>query len=351
MKRNILYAGALLLALSWNAQALTDQDRILAATATAEGSADGRTSPAADCAEIQPFWWEIGYSVVMRVGDTSSTDGSGPPFQDTDMAIASASKWIYAAYVAERRGGDPRGYDIQFLTLESGYHYMSACNWSGIETVDECLAYFNVDTDHANGDRDSTAIGKFAYDGGHFEAHASNYPGLPLSIFNPIDLGAYNDDALTAEINGVLDLSEDVVESYGQPLLAGGVRSTPGLYADFLRAIMSGNLEMYSLLGMFQVCASKIDCPDSVLNTPIPDDHHWNYSVGHWVETDNDNAYSNAGVRGFYAWISKYKDLYGIVGRDVNLRANETEDTSVNWDSVECGQLIRKAWYTGQPQP
>lgn len=332
MKRNILYAGTLLLAMTVSGPAHSD-DPEQAARDTANG--------AQACIDIWPFWWEIGDASAMAVGETAPTDETDPG-QDKEMAIASASKWIYAAYVAERRGGDLRGYDIQFLTLESGYHSLTTCSADDINTVDDCLAYGD------NGYRSSDAIGKFAYNGGHFEAHASNYPGLPTSAaVNPIDLGAYYDADLKAEINDVLGTS--VVRSYAQPLLPGGVRSTPGLYADFLRAIMSDDLQMYSLLGTFQVCAGQMGCSSgTVLNSPIP--AHWNYSIGHWVETDNDNAYSNAGVRGFYAWISKYKDLYGIVGRDVNPRANETEDTSVSWDSVQCGQLIRKAYITGVPQ-
>ncbi|MFO1507650.1 MAG: hypothetical protein U1F23_11380 [Lysobacterales bacterium] len=352
MMRNILCAGALLLAMTCNVQAITIQDRINAATTTAEG--DGvNTPPAADCAAIQPFWWEIGDNTALIAGDTSSNDGTATvPNEGTHMAIASASKWIYAAYVAERYGGALGGYDVQFMTMESGYHNMSACNWSGIATVDDCLAYVNSNG-HTNGYRDPSAIGWFAYDGGHYEAHAGHLPGLPQqgAAGSYIDLGADNDSALTAEVDGVLGMN--VVITYNQPLLAGGVESTPGLYATFLRAIMSGNLEMSSLLGMFRVCTNVTTCPNS-LNTPVPGNESWDFSIGHWVEDDpnvGDNSYSNAGSRGFYAWIMKDKSYYGIIGKDVDPPQGKTDSTYMGWPSVECGRLIRKAWVTGQPQP
>ncbi len=63
------------------------------------------------------------------------------------MHIASASKWLYAAYFAERYGATSlTGRDFQFLTLSSGYHSLQSrpdtqCDSSqGVNfTVDDCV--------------------------------------------------------------------------------------------------------------------------------------------------------------------------------------------------------------------
>ena len=52
------------------------------------------------------------------------------------MAIASASKWLYGAYVVQWRHGQPSDDDVKFLTFRSGYTHFSRCLPG--QTVDAC---------------------------------------------------------------------------------------------------------------------------------------------------------------------------------------------------------------------
>src|SRR5215831_21048931 len=67
----------------------TEQQRVQAATQTAQNNSL--------CTAIQPFYWEIGDANSMRAGGTA---GGTSPTSATPMLIASASKWIFGAYVA-----------------------------------------------------------------------------------------------------------------------------------------------------------------------------------------------------------------------------------------------------------
>jgi len=80
-------------------------------------------------------------------------------------------------------------------------------------------------------------------------------------------------------------------------------------------------------------------------NTPVPSTESWNYSLGHWVEVNpvqGDGAFSSAGAFGFYPWIDSGKTIYGIVTRVGN--------AGTGVDSVNCGLLIRKAWFSATAQ-
>lgn len=75
-------------------------------------------STAAECAAIAPFYWEI--------GDTKGSIGSGSEggtrFEaGTEMQIASASKWVFGAYVVERFKDDLSQIDLPAMTMRSGY--------------------------------------------------------------------------------------------------------------------------------------------------------------------------------------------------------------------------------------
>ena len=82
-------------------------------------------------------------------------------------------------------------------------------------------------------------------------------------------------------------------------------------------------------------------------------------TIGHWVEDDtgfpyDDTSFSNSGSLGFHAWIDSTKTTwYGIIGRDGSQTGEQLvdDDTTMGWDSVECGRRIRKAWFTGVAQP
>jgi hypothetical protein len=295
--------------------------RISAATATAQ-SANNL------CAPIQPFYWEVG-DKAGKLASGSMQSGGGAPIYDgaTIMSIASASKWIYGAYVVQKRNGQLTADDIKFLTFHSGYTSFSGCLPS--QSVDECVAY------QQNGVHSNATDGRFSYGGGHMEKHAS---------LN--GLGALNNAGLAAEIQS--QLGADIALAYSQPQLAGGIYTSANAYAVFLRKILSGTLLMNAALGTHAVCTNPTTCPPGeAVNTPVPTTESYHYSIGHWVEDDpvnGDGAFESAGAFGFYPWIDASKAWYGIVAR------KDDTETGNGFNSAQCGQLIRKAWVTGVAQ-
>jgi len=292
--------------------------RVAAATATATSSANA-------CAPAQPFYWEIG-NAAGKLASASVASASDPTAYTatTSMNIASASKWLYSSYFVQRQGGALSDDDVKFLTFRSGYTSFAICLPG--QTVQQCVDFL------ANGSHSDATDGKFAYDGGHMEKHAS---------IN--GLGALGNDALAAEIRS--RLGSDVGLAYSQPQLAGGAVTTADDYARFLRKILGNGLKMHDALGTHAVCTNPLTCATAV-STPIPADLSWHYSIGHWVEDDpavGDGAFSSAGAFGFYPWIDADKTIYGILARhDTGGGAAAT--------SVRCGALIRKAWTTATAQ-
>lgn len=297
--------------------------RIAAASTTAQ-----RTTGL--CADIQPFYWEIGDRTGRLGSGSVAKPGNATTYTAiTPMPIASASKWIYGAYVAERRNGTLTSDDIQFLSFRSGYTSFSLGGCDNDDTVGECVAR------STNGVFTPANVGRFAYDGGHMQKHAS----LPSPGMN---LGALANAGLAAEVRRVL--GPEIALTYTQPQLAGGIRSTAADYATFLRKILNNQLQIASLLGSNATCTNPRTCPTAI-NTPIRAGVDWHYSIGHWVEDDplvGDGAFSSAGAFGFYPWINASKTLYGVIARFSALGGGE--------GSAMCGELIRRAWVTGEAQ-
>jgi len=297
-----------------SAPGLTDAQRSQAASATAQ-SADNA------CAVVAPFYWEIGD----RSARLASGAVGGASYGATSLlAIASASKWLYAAYVAERRAGALTADDVRFLNFRSGYDSFLVCLPG--QTVDACLA-----TPAANGAYRAADDGRFFYNGGHMQQHASL-----------MGLGSLGNAALAAELQA--RLGSDIALAYSQPQLAGGVRSTPAAYARFLRKLLDGRLLLGGLLGAEPVCTNPNTCAQAI-STPIPLSESWHYSLGHWVEDDplvGDGAFSSPGAFGFYPWIDATRTTYGVLAREVAAGGGV--------DSVSCGRLIRKAWASGSVQ-
>lgn len=286
-------------------------------------AAAAATSCSNDCAAIRPFYWEIGDRDARLAGASVNAAGNAQTYAaDSLMSIASASKWLYGAYVAERRHGALSTQDIAFLNFTSGY--ISFSNYQRGDTVGSCEA------SGSNGVLSPGAVGRFSYGGGHMQKHASLAPP-------GMDLGAMDAAALAVEMRRVL--GNDIQLSYAQPQLAGGVVTTAADYALFLRKLLAGQLALGGLLGSDAVCTNPATCP-TALNTPVLGDLDWHYSIGHWVEDDpsqGDGAFSSAGAFGFYPWIDASKTWYGIVARsDFSGAAGNA--------SAACGALIRKAW-------
>lgn len=295
---------------------LANQQRSDAASATAQSSVNA-------CASIRPFYWEIGdRSSAMASGSVSSAASTTVYTQASLMSIASASKWLYAAYVVEKRAGVLTADDYRYLNFESGYTNFATCDQG--QTVAEC------DATGTNGEYTAADDGKFFYNGGHMEKHATLF-----------GLGAMNNAALATEIKSQLGSTGTLI--YTQPQLAGGVFTSAAVYAAVLRKMLDGELRMGAALGSHPVCTNPRTCSTAV-SAPIPGSESWHYSIGHWVEDDpkvGDGAFSSAGLFGFYPWIDSSKTYYGIVARVVNGGA---------LDSVDCGRIIRKAWLTGTAQ-
>ena len=258
----------------------------------------------------------------MASGSVSSAASTTVYTQASLMSIASASKWLYATYVVEKRAGVLTADDYRYLNFESGYTSFATCDQG--QTVAEC------DAMGTNGDYTAADDGKFFYNGGHMEKHATL-----------LGLGAMNNAALATEIKSQLGSTGTLI--YTQPQLAGGVFTSSAVYAAVLRKMLDGELRMGAALGSHPVCTNPRTCATAV-SAPIPGNESWHYSIGHWVEDDpkvGDGAFSSAGLFGFYPWIDSSKTYYGIVARVVNGGA---------LDSVDCGRIIRKAWLTGTAQ-
>ncbi|MBC7530946.1 MAG: hypothetical protein H7318_05150 [Oligoflexus sp.] len=287
--------------------------KIAAATATANSNSL--------CASIQPFYWEIG-SGTGALGKASV--GGVTPDANTVLQIASATKMIFASYVLEKRNGVLSAAEIKGLNFTSGYSTFTSC--VGQSTVSLC--YANATAYNELNDN------KFYYGGGHMQKIAA----VDLGI------GETNSTKLAAEISNFIGNDLGVVFNIPQP--AGGVQLSANGYAIFLRNILNKNLRMTNFLGSDSICTNPITCPSMAVYTPIPSSESWNYSLGHWVESDpvnGDGSFSSPGLYGFYPWISSDKTRYGIVAR------YDTGSTAY-WDSVLCGRMIRKAYLSGVAQ-
>lgn len=294
-------------------------ERIAAATAAALSATNA-------CAPIRPFYWEVGDATQRLAGGSVKAVGNPTVYEsDTVMSIASATKWLYGAYVAEQRGGALTAEDITFLNFRSGYVSLPpATGCQQTDTVGSCVER------GSNGVQTPSEVGRFHYDGGHMQKHASlPSPGMAL--------GAMNNAALAAEWRRVL--GTDIALSFSQPQPAGGVRTSARDYALFLRKLLGRQLKLGSLLGHYPVCTNPQTCPTATYS-PISTES-WHYSIGHWVEDDpvrGDGAFSSAGAFGFYPWIDASRSFYGIVARTAIFGSGN--------ESAACGSAIRRAWLT-----
>jgi hypothetical protein len=294
-------------------ETITVGTRQAAAAATANGN------PACAASLLGSYYWEIGDATGVL---GSGSVGSNAPTATTPMSIASASKWVYAAYVVQRVGVRPA--DVPYLNFTSGYSMFFLPLCQATDTVAQCL--------EGNDGRNPDTIGKFYYDSGHMQQHASAVMGLgPLAAL-----------PLSAEIADVIGDFEFV---YSQPQLAGGLVGSAAGYGAFLRRSLRGELAIGAALGRDKVCTNPTVCSDAVAS-PTPDNERWNYSLGHWVEDDpvvGDHAFSSPGAFGFYPWIDASKTYYGVLARK-----SDVTEAGAGFRSAACGRLIRQAWMTGE---
>lgn len=295
--------------------------RAQAATATVQQNSN--------CQAIAPFYWEIGDATGILAAGTA---GDGSVTRTTAHSIGSATKWLFGAYVAQKRNGALTTDDVRALTMLSGYTNFGVLSCSALgasATVENC---FNLGS---NDGYTAAHDGKFFYNGGHFQKWAVDN-----------GMGAMTSAALANEFQAVL--GADAALSFSTPQLAGGAYASAESYARFLTRVLKQELRIAALLGANAVCTLPSACADAI-SSPIRE--QFSYSLGHWVESDpttGDGSFSSAGIFGFYPWIDASKTYYGIVSRHEVPTAND--EIGAGWASVRCGRLIRKAYLSGQAQ-
>jgi hypothetical protein len=273
----------------------------------------------AECRQIQPFYFEIGDAAGALV---SGSVGDNTYTATTPMNIASGTKWLFGAYVAQVRNGVLSAADLRATRMRSGYVSMGSACGPGA-TVQSCFNAGSNDTFTA------TSVGRFHYDSGHFQKWG-------------VDNGLASMDAaqLAADFRAVL--GNDVPVSFSGPLLAGGAVMSAQGYAAFLRKLLNNQLHMAGLLDAGKICTRPGVCATADFS-PVP--LAWSYGIGHWIEDDpaGDGSFSSPGALGFYPWIDSTRTYYGIVAR-----VDTGAGTAL--DSIECGQHIRKAFLTATVQ-
>lgn len=299
------------------------------------------------CTAIQPFYWEIGDENGTLAGGSSTQTGGTLVSSSTRFPIASASKWIYAMYVVQQRGGlaSLTSSDIAFLNFTSGYSYMGSdtqgatCTApaSGMDSINYCLTLQSTSGNNFNSQNPGT-VGVFDYDSGHEENHAGQFQP-EINALDVSELG--NAIATGLGISGIK-------LTYRQPLLAGGIYASANDYAAILQSVLSGHLDMLGALGTHTVCAWIGSGCAAAYSPQI--NEHWHYSLGHWVEDDyangDDGAFSSPGAFGFDPWIESNKKYYGVISR---VAATGTGNQN-GWQSAECAHKLRTAWETGVEQ-
>jgi CubicO group peptidase (beta-lactamase class C family) len=265
------------------------------------------------CRGLGDFYWEVGDTN----GKLAAGARGGAVTANRPLRIASASKWIFGAYVVERQGGHPSDSQIDALEMKSGYDQLNPVACAGARTVQGCLER------RRNADLTPAHVGLFSYNGGHDQKLAVE-----------LGLGALDAEGFAAEMRRVL--GRDLAIGFSSPQPAGGMEISPSGYAAFLRKIMGGHLRIAALLGSHPVCTLPSACPQAV-GSPLP--YAWHYSLNHWIEDapGEDGAFSSAGAFGFYPWISADRSLYGILARDSIFRHSGVK-------SAQCGAAIRRAW-------
>lgn len=272
------------------------------------------------CTSIEPFYWEIGDAGgALASGARGTTYGA-----DTELPIASASKWVFGAYVVERLKADLTQLDVNALTMRAGYSSFKSC--AGTTTVATCQL------SGTNGVLTPENVGRFDYGGGHFQKY-----GVDLG------LGPMTNAMLEAEFRRVL--GAELTLGFNSTQFAGGMNGTATGYAKLLRKILSGSLAIKDHLGENATCTLRGPSCPTALGSPIDEAMH--YSYGHLVEDAlgvGDGAFSSAGAFGFYPWIDSTKTLYGVISR-------RTTSGDAARGSLRCGRQIRKAFVTGVAQP
>jgi hypothetical protein len=285
-------------------------------------------APACTARGMGDFYWEIGDATGPVA---SGAAGRGSVTAGSRMEIASASKWLFGAYVVQTQGfarvqATPALKDgLRFVSGNTDFKQLRCL---GKRTIGAC---WEAGNGGAEPHPDPRTAGRFDYQSGHDQKVAAVDLGMG-------DLSA---EALTQAYRRTLHLDASFSMAGLDPLLAGGMYGTAEGYADFLRRLMRGELELGRHLGEDSVCAQPKTCPREAVSSPVEFlGEPWRYSYNHWAESRDGrtvDAYSSPGRFGFYPWISADKRFYGLVARhDRALKAYV--------ESAQCGRAIREAF-------
>jgi hypothetical protein len=307
---------------------LTLAERIAAVNAT--------TTSDSLCTKLGDFYWEI--------GDDSGVLGSGAVgttyTESKSIEIASASKFVFGAYMVQSTSGQLTTAAEQELRMLSGYYGLNPGACSSSADVTDCL---NAGSPGPNYSFNAAYVGKFYYGGAHDEFFAAT----PVAS-GGLGLGADT----TADLNAlILPVVLNPGFKYGFPEFAGGISSTPVEFAAFLQSIVANKLLLHDFLGVNPVCTLPGSCANAVMS-PIP--VAWHYSYNHWVEDDptGDGSFSSPGAFGFYPWITADKKLFGVLAREDKAGggSGDGDGAGPGYDSAACGLKLRQAWSSGRTQ-
>jgi hypothetical protein len=289
------------------------------------------TDPYCSTAIMGDFYWEIGTSDNI-LPLASGSQGGGTVTASSRFNIASASKFVFGAYVLQKKGIDQVRSDPSLLAglhFTSGYTDFNRTACIGTTTIGACYQAGNVNNTVLP---NPSTTGLFDYDGGHDQKLAA------------IDMGMFNFTSrqLDQEYQATLGTAPGMTMAPLDPLPEGGLFASANDYAQFLRKLMRKDLVLGAHLGEDAVCASSAACPGKVAYSPIDAlGEPWQYSYNHWVESQFGNgtvdAYSSPGKWGFYPWVTPDLKYYGIISR------NDRHPTAYAV-SVQCGRQIRKAF-------
>lgn len=204
------------------------------------------SDPACSRSRLGDFYWEIGDATRVLASGAQGGDVNA----QTVFPIASASKFIFGAYVLQKKGGEAVRSDASLhdgLRFTSGYTDFRQLRCFGQRTVGGCFSAGFRGNARAN----PKSAGHFYYQGGHDQKLAAVDMGMA-----DMDAQAFmREVAATLHLDPALKMAERAV------MPAGGMQGNAAAYASFLRGVLRGDLVIGAHLGEDAVCAQPSACP------------------------------------------------------------------------------------------
>lgn len=248
------------------------------------------------CSRLGGFIWEVGTADKVITRDFSLT--AAPPSEGRPVALHDVSAFVFAAYLSEKTRGELTPEQVTGLTLRSGFNAPQSQGCNVATTFGSCFG-------NLGGEKGRTGEkGDFYYGPGHAQ-----------KLVMDLGFGDFRDGDMRDEYSSALRLPPTAF-SFQTTRIFDGLHMSPDNLSKFMRAILRGDLYMYTQLGRDAVCLDPHLCPaQKVLHAPAPRTR--DYSIGHWVEknpyTGGVDAYTALGRSGIYVWITADKKHYGYV--------------------------------------